>query len=298
MTKIITSTPLDQEKKAEMPDLDATTDSNNIDTTGSDNEPIPVQVAIPTTPIPHNAAVALIQAGLDVKNFDDLTIQAQLIVFNELSKDPTTGISNPAIGLMKYQRAKELKIPWANAASHMYMIKGRLGLDIHLCQALMTRPGSGIRWKYIEEYKPLYDYIDASGNIYEEGVLPPNTIITNAWNQAVGEGNIAVILKPTPTLGLDGKTTIYRYIPSDYRTIIQFTRKKKDIDDTWITETEFGRFTFRDAIRAGLVTAGSNWEKRPAYMVWKSAYWDGARKIANDILQGADDPDMLNSIPD
>jgi len=297
-----------KDKNVNQPDQTVTDETNaeNKDTAqGSDivTEVIeedgnpPVQVTPVSTP--PSTAITLSEKGtLNVKNFDDLTIQAQLIVFTELSKDPTTGIPNPAIGLMKYQRAKELKLPWANASSHMHIIKGRVGLDINLCQAIMTRPGSGIRWTYVEEYTPFYDYIDVQGNIYEGDNLPPNIIPTKAWTDPVGVGNIAVVLKPTPILSADGKTTTFAYYPSNYRTIIKFTRKKKDIDGTWIEETEYGKFSWKDALRAGLVKPDSNWEKRPAFMIWKSAYWDGAKKIANDLLMGADDPDMLNSIPD
>jgi hypothetical protein len=229
---------------------------------------------------------------LAVKSFDDLTLGAQLAMFKHMSTDPTTGITNPAMGIMKYQRAKELGIPWANATSHMHIIKGRVGLDINICQAILQRGKSGITWEYLDEYKALYNYMDANGIQYPEDALPPNAVKVDTLKEVVPVGKMGVILAPT---FLNGKMS---YLPSDFVTTIRFTRDKKNIKGEWITVGEIGKFKWSDAVRAGLNKPGSNWEMRPAYMIYKSAFWDGAKKIANDLLNGADDVDALNSIPD
>ena len=237
---------------------------------------------------------------LNVKSFEDLTLGAQLAIFQEMSTDPSTGITNPAMGLLKFQKAKELRIPWANAVPHMHIIKGRVGIDINICQAILQRPGSGVTWEYIEQYEPVYDYVDASGNIYPDGKFPPNIVKINTLKDPVEPGKVGVILKPT----IIGNKVSYN--PSDFRTTIKFTRKKKDIDGSWITVTEIGTFSWQDACTAKLpyssgttvIDPNSNWAKRPKFMIYKSAFWDGAKKIANDLLNGADDVDALMSIPD
>jgi len=229
---------------------------------------------------------------LAVKSFEDLTLGAQLAMFEHMSLDPTTGITTPALGLMKYQRARELGIPWANAVSHMHIIKGRVGLDINLCQAVLQRGKSGIIWQYIDEYKPLYNYITADGVTYLEDSFPPNIVKVNTFKDALEPGKIGVILAPT----FVNNKPIYQ--PADYVTTIKFIRDKKDIKGDWITVTEIGQFKWSDALRANLVKEGGNWMMRPKFMIYKSAFWDGAKKIANDLLNGADDIDALNSIPD
>lgn len=226
---------------------------------------------------------------LNVHSFEELTLGAQLAMFKEMSTDPQTGISNPAMGLLKFQRAKELNIPWANAVSHMHIIKNKVGIDINICQAIMSRPGNGIRIETIEDYKPLYNYLDAKGTTYREDILPPNVTKVAKFSDAVPSGQIPVILFPQPI---------------DYRTILKFTRKKKDIDGSWFEVEELGIFSWNDAITAKLpftsgtnnIDPNSNWMKRPKFMIYKSAYWDGAKKIANDLLLGAYDIDDLQSI--
>ena len=224
-----------------------------------------------------------------------------------MSTDPTTGITNPAMGLLKFQRAKELKIPWANALTHMHIIKGKVGIDINICQAILTRPGSGLRWTYIEEYTPLFKYMDKNGVQYTEETLPPNAVKCDAFSDALSKGKIAVILAPTLIPDpLDATKVVVIYQPYDYRTIIEFTRKKKDIDGTWFETTDRGVFSWQDAITAKLpftsgtnvIDQNSNWAKRPKFMIYKSAFWDGANRIANDLLLGSYDIDDLNSIQD
>jgi len=267
--------------------------ANDLPDIGSEEEAAIIIEKVKAT----NPNVALevskpIAYDLAVKSFEDLTLGAQLAMFEHMSLDPTTGITTPALGLMKYQRARELGIPWANAVSHMHIIKGRVGLDINLCQAVLQRGQSGITWEYIDDYKPLYNYWDNQGNIYAEDALPPNMFKAKTWKDVGEPGMIPVIIAPTDVKGK------LQYIPVDYVTTIEFTREKQNRRGDWITVTEIGQFKWSDAVRANLVKDGGNWMMRPKFMIYKSAFWDGAKKIANDLLNGADDIDALNSIPD
>jgi len=235
------------------------------------------------------------ETQLQVANsVDMLPINEQLAFFTKIAEDSNTGVTSPAMALLLYNKAKELRIGWANAMSHMQVIKGKAGIDIHILKAIISRPGTGIRVELLEDYVPLYYYTDKTFSItWTTDTLPKNaTVVPNFENVAGIE--LPVIIAPTPT-GYDksGNVTGVAIVPYDYRTTYRFTRKKKDIDGSFYTETVTSSFSWQQALTArlpfdknGNLNPDSNWQKYPYLMIDHRAYTFGARKIASDLIMG------------
>jgi len=71
-----------------------------------------------------------------------------------------TGIKNKGEFLMFVQRAKELNLGFANAAAHFHIVNGKLGIDIHIIKAILSRPSAGVEWEQIDNFRPMYEYTD------------------------------------------------------------------------------------------------------------------------------------------
>lgn len=290
----------------EQEQLNSTTDTQQVDVIEEKETVHKAEMIPPKTAVVKKADITSSQ--LLATNFEALTIAGQLEIFKALSLDESTGITSAAAGVIKFQRAKELGIPWANAVTHMHMIKGKVGIDINIAQAIVSRPSSGIKVEVIRDYEPVFDYIDSNGTIYQVDYLPENHVIVTKFSNNPDSTILEVAIKPTfiPVASINGvaQKPILKYLPVDFVTELKFTRLKKAINEEWYTETTIGKFSWQDAITAKLpftsgtniIDPNSNWSKRPKFMIYKSAYWDGAKKIANDLLLGAYDPDDLRSI--
>jgi hypothetical protein len=218
-------------------------------------------------------------------------------VIDEIIKaSAVTGIKNRGTFFILAQRAKELNIGMANAFSHMYSIKDKIGIDIHIIRSIIQRPGSGIKVELIKDYEPVYKYTDGN-NIFEYDNLPPNYIVlpklsnnpdTDKYREL---GKYPVTFLPTIET-INGKK-VKKLVPVDYATEYKFTRKKRDIDGSWITETVISRFTWNDALVAqlpldkmGKINPDSAWYKYRKLMMKIRAYKFGATEIAGDLIMG------------
>lgn len=219
------------------------------------------------------------------KSFDD-----QLKFFTEIAKGANTGVRTAGDAMMLYQKAKELGIGWGNAVPHMHIVSGKSGIDIHIVKAILTKPKSGITWKHLEDNLPIYQYMGEDKAIYQENELPPNYVVVNSFNdEAVG---FRVAILPT-NISTDAAKPVYKKVPVDWRSTYEFTRKKKDIDDTWITVTCRGTFSWREALLAGLpldktgqLNPSAAWNAYRNLMINTRAFTFGAREIASDLLMG------------
>lgn len=221
--------------------------------------------------------------------------EAQLQYFTEIAKDSNTGINTPAMAIMLYNKAKELGIGWANAVSHMHLIKGKLGIDIHIVKAIMSRPGSGIRVVKLEDYRPLYKYTDKSlTTTWTDDTLPEDAQVVNKFSDPITAGKFPVIILPTIIKDSKGAVIGDKIEPYDYRTKYKFIRKKRDIDGSYFTEERISSFSWLEAVqaqlpfdKAGNLNPDSNWAKYRKLMIDTRAYTYGARDIASDLLLGA-----------
>ena len=233
---------------------------------------------------------------LNISGFEQLPYVNKIEILSNLAKDPKTGLKSPSNAVLLYEKAKELRIGWANAISHMHFIKDKLGIDIHIIKAILSRPGSGVTWEKTEDYIPVFRYTDGDTVFENDLLLPAEAVIVNKLpSKNIIEDNpdkMYVVRIPSNT-GTKEKP-IWKLIPVDYRTTYVFTRKKKDIDDTWVTSKEIGRFSWLEALAAQLpidsagdLNPSSNWQKYRKLMISTRAFTFGAREIASDLLLGA-----------
>lgn len=227
-------------------------------------------------------------------SIDTLPISAQLELFTEIAKDSNTGVTTPAMAMMLYHKAKELGIGWANAISHMHLVQGKLGIDIHIIKAILRRPSAMITVEKLEDFRPLYKFVAKDfTTTYTTDTLPANAVIVNDFKDKIQEGQIPVIYLPTVTVDANG-TEVSSIEPYDYRTTYKFTRKKLHPDGKLVTEVVESSFSWQEALvaqlpldRSGNFNTNSAWYKYRKLMMDHRAFTFGARDIAADLLLGA-----------
>lgn len=203
-------------------------------------------------------------------------------VITALVSSPTSGIKNEGDAMLVLLKAHELGIGFGNSIPHIHVINGKAGIDIHIIKAILSKPKTGIRWIKTNDFTPIYEVVLYTKIPTTTDILPDNAIRVSKLagnpmvDTLVADGKIPYVLKPND----QGK-----FVPIDYVTSYVFTRKKKDIDDTWFTETVKSSFKWSEAITAGLVTKDVwvNWGKQ---MLDHRAYTPGARAIASDLIMG------------
>lgn len=278
-------------------DLENNLEEDILDITPEEETPTSTEVTTPNS----NKGVILSTQGsntiANITNFDDVPYGIKIEILSNLAKDPKTGLNSAHNAVMIYEKSKELRVGWANAISHMHFVKGKLGIDIHIIKAILSKPETGVTWQKTEDYIPVYRYMDSTGVIWENDLLlPTNHKIVRAFPKKddIAFDDITAYVMRVPTnVGTKDKP-IWQILPSDYRTTYEFTRKKKHIDGSWITVTEIGRFSWVDAIAAklpmdsaGVFNENSNWQKYRKLMLATRAFTFGAREIASDFLLGA-----------
>lgn len=233
---------------------------------------------------------------LDIKDTEaTMKILTNLVASHKLNK-----VSTPTEALSMYIKTKELGIPFVNSLDHMYEIGGKLGVDVHILRALVLRAGV-IHWELIDDYAPLYKYIDNTNMIVTSATsdshLPDTCIVVKGNNNEemkthkdaiVSMGKVPVFkLLDKIVLDSDGK---YQYINRVVK--YKFTRVLVLGNETK-TLVEYGTFSVRDFYEAGLhlrrdgtLNVDSPYIKYQRNQLEQRAWTLGARKIGDDILQG------------
>lgn len=232
----------------------------------------------------NKTALTKSENGLSVpKTFDK-----QQEFFAQLIKGSVGGVKTVGDAMLVYQKAKELGIGWGNALPHMHIIDGKPGVDIHILKAILSKPGSGITWEHTEDNVPIYQYFGEDNVVYQEFELPPNYIVVNNLKDEAPVGRFKIVILPSNIETDPKKPPVFKKLPVDYRSTYIFTRKKRDIDGTFITVTAKGSFSWREALNAGLVKDSSKaaWNAYRNLMINTRAFTFGAREIADDLLMG------------
>jgi len=220
--------------------------------------------------------------GMSIANEQGSLLAQWKPIINSLVESPSSGIRNEGDALLVLLKAHELGIGFANAIPHIHVINGKSGIDIHIIKAILTKPKTGVTWKMINNFTPIYEAVLYTKAITDTQNLPDNAIKVAKLSgnpmvdKYVAEGKVPYVLKPN---------TQGKFIPIDYITIYEFTRKKKDIDDTWIIDTYTSSFTWTEAVNAGL-TSKNVWDNWGKTMLDHRAFTPGARAIASDLLMG------------
>jgi len=203
-------------------------------------------------------------------------------IIDTLVSSSGTGVKNEGDAMLMLLKAHELGIGFGNSIAHIHVINGKAGIDIHVIKAILSKPGTGVRWVKTNDFTPIYEAVLYTKAIIDTQNLPDNAIKVAKLSgnpmieKYVAEGKVPYVLKPNA----QGK-----YVPIDYITTYEFTRKKKDIDGSWFTINEQSSFTWSEAVNAGLVSKDV-WVKWGKTMLDHRAFTPGARAIASDLLMG------------
>lgn len=234
---------------------------------------------------------------LDFSN--DMTGSLELLTSLVKSKKLGAKVNTPEVALGYYIKSKELGLPFISSIDHMFDVGGKTNIDVHLMRAMVLRAGV-VYWETINNFAPLYKYIDGTGTViavgFDDECLPDtyevakgNTLIekTDDANRIKSIGNTPLAKKVHTVEYSQGKSIINR------GTRYKFTRIIMLADGTSRTLTEMGEFTVAEAIDAGLhlkkdgsVSFDSPWLKYPRNMLEHRAWTFGCRKIADDITFG------------
>jgi hypothetical protein len=199
-----------------------------------------------------------------------------------------------------YVKSKELGLPFISSMDHMFNISGKTNVDVHLMRAMVLRAGV-IHWEEVYNNIPLYKYIDDTNKVIATGIN--EECLPNIYEAPKGKDADELKADVNRIKGL-GKTPVFKtmdkIIISDelspifnYATRYKFFRQRKFPDGKIYTITEYGEFSIKEAIYAGLhldksgnINVRSPWLIYHRNMLEHRAWTFGARKIADDILFG------------
>ncbi len=225
--------------------------------------------------------------------------EAAMLIFKDLIASGKMNVKTPSEALAMYIKSQELGLPFITATDHMHMINGKAGVDIHVLRAMVLTAG-GIYWETIQDYQPLYEYKDNTGATiaigYSDDCLPdsfdipkgkdPDELKHSAIN-IKNKGNIPVFKSISY---VDMGDNIKRI---NYGTIIKFERIITMSDNTKRTIVEYGKFTTKDMVVAGLhLRKNGEVNYSSPHLLYENVLQEhrswtfGARKIAADILMG------------
>ncbi|MBS1960735.1 MAG: hypothetical protein JST04_00860 [Bdellovibrionales bacterium] len=169
------------------------------------------------------------------------------------------------------QLGKELGMGVMGSLANIYSVNGRSSVGVHIINAKLDQ--YGIKTTVLKDYEPVYIYKDNTGIDYKEDFILNNLdkyqLITTETKKEKFDNN---------------RTQILRQIV-DYGTEIKFERKVKDAEGKWYLKEYISKFSWQDAVTAGLSTK-DNWIKNPKVMIRTRCLTIGARWIASDALLG------------
>ena len=251
-------------------------------------------------------SMVLVQQS-DVLNLDltrDYKNGIEILMNLVKSKKLKDDINTPEAAAVYYIKSKELGVPFINALDHMFTTGGKTSLDVHLMRALVLKAGT-IHWEEMYNNVPLYKYIDSTGNIIatgnDESCLPYGFAMVTGNTTEELKADVTRIrsINHEPVFKKADKIDVYTLNNStfsmfNYATRYKFTRIMRMVDGSIKTLVEYGEFSIREAINAGLhlkkdgtVNVDSPWLIYHRNMLESRSWTFGARKIADDILLGA-----------
>lgn len=253
----------------------------------------------------------------DLNLFDSTQLESAKLFLAEYVKSNNKNgdmIKSVSDGLVILSCAKDLKLPFSMCAFNMHVVNGKPGINIHIVKALLTR--GHVLWNCTKDYEPIYAYTDGF-NIYNDYELPAYTVkcknkeeaetkstedvvgvyplqyymdlnnniynefqISPKWTKAICQAHALKLAK-------EGKSPIIRIPnqPVDHVYEYEFTRIFIIAGKEHIQKVK-SRFSYNDAVNAGLITEKGTYSKYPRTMVSHRAFTLGARDIASDLLMG------------
>lgn len=256
-----------------------------------------------------------INAFDNINFFDDKEmVKAKAFLLEYIKSSKNSGITTVNDGIAIMMRAKELGLPFTACAEHVHVINGKTGVDIHIIKGLLSR--AGCTWKCLKDYQPLYEYTDGI-NQFVDNDFPEYVVRCQSKAEAnkrkeedKDDDNIYVYPvrwyadaqgNKYPDYRLNSKQFI---IVSNASEMQQATANKligvwriPNVPVDYITEYEIrrningiettskGRFSFKEAINAGLFEKDT-YKKYPRILIGNRAFTYAARDIGSDLLFG------------
>ena len=225
---------------------------------------------------------------LDVVGNNESTIK----VLGQLAASGVIPAKSANEALVYYEKCKELDIPFVNSMSRMFLIKGKVGADVHLLKSLCFRSRC-VHWVKTKDFVLTQTYTDGSNTFdFEVGVPLPNNFKLIPTEVLTGEEAGSM----RKTILMEGKIPLIKLPKSTpYRcTEYKFEREYvSSVTGVIHIITAVSKFTTMDKLTAGLgldkdggAARERPWVKYESSMFDKSAWTPGARAVADDILQG------------
>jgi len=213
-------------------------------------------------------------------------LNTNLAILKEIISSDNPTIGNMSQAVMIYSLAQEYNAPIGTVLRNVSLVKNKLVISYHMYKARVLSLAKIISFEHVDDYVPVYLYIDSDNIQYQEADLPKHfTIVPFSKIKGIppaGQKFVCVV----PEIS-NGKKTGKPMIV-DHKSTYKFKRRIADIDHpdkTKIIEhTE--TFYYSDAIREGLVKDGGAWVKTPRVMTNKMAFVRGVPHVASDITQG------------
>ena len=235
----------------------------------------------------------------DVLNLDLTNTKQTAEILTNLIKSKTLGKVNTVEGAIGYYvKAKELGIPFVTGIDHFFDVGGKTSLDVHVMRALVLKAGV-IHWEEVYNNAPLYKYIDNTKQTIATGI--DETCLPSIFAEPKGNTETELESDVKRIKGI-GKIPVFKMMERvpitkdlsvfNYATKYKFTRYIKFPNGSEKELVEYGEFSIKEAVMAGLhlkkdgVNLDSPWIKYPRNMLEHRAWTFGARKIADDILFG------------
>lgn len=255
--------------------------------------------------------------------FDEKQLAAAEVFLKKVISSDKFGIKNVPDGLAVLMRAQDLNLPFSSCISHVHVINGKTGIDIHLIKALLTM--NGITWECTKDYAPVYQYTDGS-NIYLDTQLPDYCIRCKNAKEAEDKTNedtigvypvkfyqdlqgnvfteyqinnkVTIALNKVHAMSLvkENKYPVLRIPaqPVDYITEFEFTRYLI-IHGKEVVRKCKSHFSLSEATKAELLTKDT-YVKYCRIMIETRAFTLGARDIADDVLMGHQETNELKIV--
>ncbi|MEK6881511.1 MAG: hypothetical protein AABY22_17950, partial [Nanoarchaeota archaeon] len=110
---------------------------------------------------------------VSINNIDTFNSIEDLLEFGaKIAKSKLTPLKTAEDVMTAVLMGRDLGIKTMVAVNNIYPIEGKASCGIHIINALLLK--AGVTWEVIEDYTPLYDYIDSNKVNYNQQDIDMN----------------------------------------------------------------------------------------------------------------------------
>ena len=228
--------------------------------------------AIKTT---KTALVPLTAEQIQTLDYTDFSTPARMLELGKVLVQSKLVIGKtPEDVVVSLMAGRELGLPFVVSLSQIYPINGKPSLGVHLIKGLILK--HKIIFYKIEDFAPMFAFYEKTkdGSIKKDGEKP--------------------VLVAVDTLDKQPPDTLKRKTIVGYRTTYEFIREVRMPSGKYREQKGIGSFSTIEAQEADLMDK-ENWKKYVRRMLDARAFANGAREVADDIINGMMTPDELGA---